>query len=262
MKRMYDIVTTNVVSMIRLNSGGYLLPNIERLRRPTNILELYEKEACPFCRKVREALSTLDLDAKIHPCPKGGFLFRKQLVERGGKEQVPLLIDPNTSEKMYESDTIVKYLFNKYGEGEGSIPFSLQPSLLNTYNSKLATIVRMFPTDQGLVRTLANKPDRPLTFYNFEASPECRRVRELLCSMEIPYTLINVAPVWSEASKIPIVGVSIHLAHQNKSEKRRKIEEEVGSHFELPYLIDTNTNVQLSGADNILLYLMKQYKIQ
>ena len=44
--------------------------------RPAKLLELYEFEACPFCRKAREALSILDLEAMIYPCPKGGPRFR------------------------------------------------------------------------------------------------------------------------------------------------------------------------------------------
>ena len=42
-------------------------------------LELYEFESCPFCRKVRDALTELDLEAMIYPCPKGGSVFRELL---------------------------------------------------------------------------------------------------------------------------------------------------------------------------------------
>ena len=40
--------------------------------RPAKPLELYEYEACPFCRKVREALSMLDIDVIVYPCPRDG----------------------------------------------------------------------------------------------------------------------------------------------------------------------------------------------
>ena len=43
------------------------------INRPQKLLELYEFEGCPFCRKVREAISVLDLDVTIYPCPKGTF---------------------------------------------------------------------------------------------------------------------------------------------------------------------------------------------
>jgi glutathione S-transferase len=35
-------------------------------------------------------------------------------VERGGKMQVPFLVDPNTDSAMYESDDIVAYLEAQY----------------------------------------------------------------------------------------------------------------------------------------------------
>ena len=45
------------------------------------------------------------------------------MVERGGKAQFPYLVDPNTGREMYESDDIVRYLFDTYGDG--SLPFPL-----------------------------------------------------------------------------------------------------------------------------------------
>ena len=83
--------------------------------KPKKLLELYEFEGCPYCRVVREALTMLDLDALIHPCPKGGQRFRPGLVERGGKAQFPYLVDPNTGRQLYESADIVAYLFETYG---------------------------------------------------------------------------------------------------------------------------------------------------
>jgi glutaredoxin len=204
----------------------------------------------------------LDLDAKIYPCPKGGHKFRKELVKRGGKEMVPLLIDPNANAQMYESSDIVRYLFKTYGGGEENIPFPLNAGYLDTVDSKVATIIRIFPLNQGLVRELAEKPGQPLIFYNFEANPECRRVRETLSSLEIPYTMINLAPELSSSTNIPFVGVSLATARANKSEKRRRIEAEIGPHFDLPYLRDPNNNTDKVGVDEIIEYLLNEYKIQ
>jgi glutathione S-transferase len=36
-------------------------------------------------------------------------------------------------------------------------------------------------------------PAQPLELYSFEASPPCRMVRFLLCELELPYLLHNVA---------------------------------------------------------------------
>ncbi len=111
MKRIFDVTTSIMTTLARLGSGvavGNLGP------RPAQLLEIYEFEACPFCRKVREALSILDLDARILPCPKGGKRFRAELIERGGKALFPYLVDPNTEVAMFESAEIVSYLERTY----------------------------------------------------------------------------------------------------------------------------------------------------
>ncbi|KAI5013544.1 hypothetical protein ZWY2020_037057 [Hordeum vulgare] len=46
--------------------------------RPAKPIEIYEFEGCPFCRKVREMVSALDLDVLYYPCPKGGPTFRQR----------------------------------------------------------------------------------------------------------------------------------------------------------------------------------------
>lgn len=37
-----------------------------------------------------------------------------------GKGQFPFLVDPNTGKQMLESDAIISYLFNEYGDGQVS----------------------------------------------------------------------------------------------------------------------------------------------
>src|SRR5215475_11969543 len=120
LNRGFDVSTSWLVSAARLGAGLA----VGRLgQRPSRPLELYEFEACPFCRKVREALSILDLEAIVYPCPKGGPTYRPRVRERGGKELFPYLVDPNTGTEMYESSDIVAYLFSEYGDGR--IPFAL-----------------------------------------------------------------------------------------------------------------------------------------
>jgi hypothetical protein len=53
MNRTLDVATSAMATLIRLAAGA-------RVTRPgpqpAKALELYEFEACPYCRKVREAL--------------------------------------------------------------------------------------------------------------------------------------------------------------------------------------------------------------
>jgi glutaredoxin len=88
--------------------------------RPERALELYSYEACPRCRRVRQTLTELDLDFLHRSCPVGSVRAgacanRQRLVERGGKMQVPYLVDPNSGAEMYESDAIIDYLTQHYG---------------------------------------------------------------------------------------------------------------------------------------------------
>jgi hypothetical protein len=70
--------------------------------QPARLLQLYGIEGSPYCRSVREVLTALGLDAEIYPCPQGG------------KRQFPLLVDPNTATKLYESAAIIDYLERQY----------------------------------------------------------------------------------------------------------------------------------------------------
>ena len=79
-------------------------------------LTLYNMEGSPYCRKVREALSELDLAYVVRNVPKGSPK-RNELQRRGGKVQVPYLVDPNTGDELYESDDIIAYLRAKYAGG-------------------------------------------------------------------------------------------------------------------------------------------------
>ncbi len=71
-------------------------------------------EGSPYCRNVREVLSELDVEYIVRNVPKGSPK-RAELEKRGGKVQVPYLIDPNAKVEMYESDDIVAYLERHYG---------------------------------------------------------------------------------------------------------------------------------------------------
>ena len=60
-------------------------------------------------------MTWLDLEAHIFPCPKGGTRFRPEVERRGGKQQFPYLVDPNAGKALYESDEIIRYLYQEYG---------------------------------------------------------------------------------------------------------------------------------------------------
>lgn len=46
--------------------------------------------------QVREAISILDLDVLVYPCPKDGTTWRPKAIKEGGKKMFPYIVDPNT----------------------------------------------------------------------------------------------------------------------------------------------------------------------
>jgi glutathione S-transferase len=83
------------------------------------MLELYQAEGCPYSETVREALTELGVSYTIHnPRLHGGEVRNEQthsaLVELGGDDQIPFLVDHQREEMLYESDDIVEYLEEHY----------------------------------------------------------------------------------------------------------------------------------------------------
>ena len=185
LNRVFDVGTSMASTLVRGASGAFVgTPG----RRPEKTLELYEFEGCPFCKKVREALSVLDLDCLILPCPKNGPRFREELITRGGKAQFPYLVDPNTGRELYESSEIVRYLFSEYGSGSVSLPLAAGP--LTDLSAIVSNLLR---SGRGTYYRPAHEPEQRLELWSYEASPFSRLVRETLCTLELPYFLHNVA---------------------------------------------------------------------
>ena len=94
--------------------GKYTLPAHHARTQPEQLLELWQFEMSPYCRKVREALLALNIVYRVRNVAKHGRQ-RKELIALGGRMMVPYLVDPNTGTAMYESDDIVAYLHKTYG---------------------------------------------------------------------------------------------------------------------------------------------------
>jgi glutathione S-transferase len=229
--RPLDVATSFAASVVRLGAGMEVGP---LGARPAAPLELYEFEGCPFCRKVREALSILDLDAIVYPCPKNGPRFRPEVIRRGGKAQFPYLVDPNAGTEMYESDDIVRHLFTRYGDG--TVPRALALWPLVDVASTVASTARL---GIGSRYRRAREPKAPLELWSFEASPYCRIAREALSELEIPYLLHNVA----------------------KGSRKRDAFVRSAGKMQVPYLTDPNTGVALFESADIVRYLNTTYAL-
>ncbi|XP_061339650.1 uncharacterized protein LOC133286271 [Gastrolobium bilobum] len=197
-------------------------------------LQLFEFEACPFCRRVREAMTELDISVEVYPCPKGSVRHREVVRRTGGKEQFPFLIDQNSGISMYESGDIVKYLFERYGEGRSPSSGLLESTIFTGW---MPTILR---AGRGMTLWERSRPDSPpgkLELFSFENNPNARIVREALCELELPYLLQNVG----------------------EGSRRMNLLLDASGSKEVPYFIDHNTGFRSGDYKMILSYLFETY---
>jgi glutathione S-transferase len=205
-----------LASVVRGGRGWFV---VNQARQPAELLQMYEYEACPYCRKVREVLSELDLEYVSRTVARGSH-GRPALRARGGKVQVPYLVDPNANVEMYESEDIIDYLHETYGGRPRSVVWrALSP--FNTTGATIASAVR--PRGRRARVSRHEQPVELLQLYNFEASPYCRKVREALNELDLDYRVSNVA----------------------KNGVRRPELVERGGKMMVPYLIDPNAGVEM-----------------
>ena len=93
-----------------------------------------------------------------------------QAVQLRGKSQFPYMVDPNTSQQMGESDDIISYLYNEYGDG--NVPLLLKLGPLTAISNGLALLPRYSPpTSQRILYVL----------------PECINFSILLLAVSRPH---------------------------------------------------------------------------
>jgi glutathione S-transferase len=242
--RTLEVATSGFASIARLPFGSKV--DEACIARPAGAVPkepiiLYEFEACPFCRRVREALSQLDLTVEVRPCPKDAVKHRTEVEAMGGKLTFPFLVDPNTEAGeggMYESEDICRYLYATYGNGAEFPEGIISTTVLTGW---MPTLLR---AGRGMTRyanatTHAGAADlKPLTLYNYEGNQFARLAREALCELELPYTLFNCG---------------------KGSPKRATLTEVAGEGASVPYLVDPNTGQNVGESEEIVAYLFKTY---
>jgi glutathione S-transferase len=244
-----DVLNSTLASSLRFWRGTNARPSSRKPRKP---LELYEFEACPYCRLVREALTELDLDAMIFPSPHGGRRFRPKVAELGGRKQFPFLVDRNTGRSMYESADIIEYLYGHYG-GRPAPTRLLRP--LDVTSASLASVARL---GAGSRARASRAPKKPLELFSFESSPYSRRVRELLCELEIPYLLRSTGKATWQDLGPPVIRATLFPDLAVTGRTRKELLERTGK-VQVPYLVDPNTGKEMFESDAIRDYLAATY---
>lgn len=90
----------------------------EALDNRTANLALYQFYACPFCIITRRTVRRLGLNIELRDA-QNDPQWSRELVEQGGKRQVPCLrisSEDGKVEWLYESKDIQRYLEQQYGD--------------------------------------------------------------------------------------------------------------------------------------------------
>ena len=242
-----------------LLEGGRGMQGTAFPQQPEKPLQLYEFEGSPFCRRVREVLTLLNLDYEVYPCPKGGQKYRKIVQEKGGKQQFPFLVDENSGVALYESQDIIHYLFQHYGKsGKTPQKFAHYPQLpVVALAGTLVNGARGIWINKKIIDRAA--PAELLELWGFEASPFTRVVRATLAELELPFNYHNVAKErWQD------MGPAVLRFKPGKYQalaggKREKVMDVMGRDIQVPYLVDPNTGVKMFESAAIVKYLNKHY---
>ena len=213
--------------------------------RPNKPLILYEYDASPYCKRVREMINLLDLNVEYRPCPgaRQGY-FSQELYERTGRRTVPYLIDENTGVEMFESSDQIEYLLKTYGptDTESYDRKALWPITFEGFSLATSTAVAILlnmPGARKQENALAtNEKMKPLELWGYECSPFVRPVREKLSSLCLPHVMVSCS---------------------RGSANRNKLIEKTGVKFQVPFLVDPNTGVELFESPEIVDYLEAVY---
>jgi len=202
--RWIEVSTSGLASITRLPFGSNASSQFLTRQDPLQSLKLFEFESCPFCRRVREALTDLDLSVEVYPCPKDAQFNRQKVLSLGGKEQFPFLVDENQEVQIYESEEIVRHLYKYYGMDELPPKGMLETTPLTGW---MPTVLRI---GRGMMKCQKTKLDSDsmelLQLFNYENNQFSRlvrlvrfplllnmvfKVREVLCELELPYRCIS-----------------------------------------------------------------------
>uniref|UniRef100_A0A6T5T6P3 GST N-terminal domain-containing protein n=1 Tax=Ostreococcus mediterraneus TaxID=1486918 RepID=A0A6T5T6P3_9CHLO len=200
-------------------------------------LVLYDIEGNSECKVVREALSILDICCLIKPCPHGAVRHQGEaaaLVHNTETVKFPVLLDVSTGDVFSGAKEILNHLYIVYLDG------ARPPSHLSTKAADIALRVGGKKEVDSCYASPTKMPVVPLTLWAYEASPFCAVVRDKLCEMELPYILRPCA---------------------RASVRRDQLQKRTGT-FQVPYLEDPNTNVNLFESAEIIEYIESQYGVE
>jgi anaphase-promoting complex subunit 7 len=244
-----DTLTSGLVSISRLPYGTSVATELAdgqasclAGRPDASALRLYEFEGCPFCRRVREAATYLDLCYTVVPCGRGSRHrpHVQEAARAAGRDRpsFPYLEDDTAGVKLFESEDIVAHLLTTYGGGLPVPPPSsyFYPSTLVTGWAPLLLRPGRGGSVLDSVRGSA-APAQPLVLFSYDGNQFCRLVREVLTELDLPHQIQSVG----------------------KGSPRRTALVQLAGKSIAPYLIDPNTARAMAESADIVEYLYRTY---
>jgi hypothetical protein len=153
---------------------------------------------------------------------------------------------------MYESADIIDYLYKTYGRRPAPMRL-LRP--LHVSSSVLAGTLRLRAGSQARP---SKAPKKPLELFSFESSPYSRRVRELLCELELPYLLRSTGKAaWQDLGPSAL-RATLFPTRPVEGRTRTELLERAGK-VQVPYLVDQNTGTAMFESEAIREYLLATY---
>jgi len=244
-----DTLASGLASISRLPYGTTVAAELTderasaRAARPAApALRLYEFEGCPFCRRVREAATYLDLDYTVVPCGRGSRhrAHVEEAARAAGKARpsYPYLEDDTAGVNLFESADIVNHLLAAYGPGLPLPPPSdfFFPSTIVT---GWAPLLLRAGKGGSVVDTVRGSPPpaKPLVLYSYDGNQFCRLVREALTELDLTHEIQSVG----------------------KGSPRRAALRDIAGASSAPYLVDPNTGRAMGESADIVEYLFRTY---
>jgi glutathione S-transferase len=92
------------------------------------MLTLYFSPSCPFCQRVLQVAENLKITFDLKDITADDAT-RAELIEKGGKGQVPYLVDTEKDVAMYESSDIIDYIRENKTASNSDAPAASKPKV-------------------------------------------------------------------------------------------------------------------------------------
>lgn len=236
-----DTLASGLASICRLPFGVTVISNPS-----VKIKTLYDVENSRECRKVREALTELDLvvDRVIPAAPNSRCLsdpsFEYGPLTKGSTPPVLILVEEDDEVVLTGADQILNYFETNCGlrSKTGDNQYKEAKQVVFDAGNAVASVMRAGRGSQvSSAAKNAPRPKKPLVLYSYEGNQFCRLVREVLTELDIVYELRNAG----------------------KESPRRQELAKASGNTQCPFLLDPNNDVAMPESADIIKYLYKNY---